>query len=98
MSYVDELAGEIRSSVTPELVPAGDTGPLFRMYAVLALAKGEGVGVEDVHDAWVAWMSGTDPHHRSLIPFSELSLDVQCADRPYVDAIRAVAREHGLGR
>ena len=97
MSYIDELAADIRGALPPDLIPSGDTSALFRIYAVLALAKGEDVELEDVHDAWAAWMSGHDPGHRSLIPFSQLSGEVQRSDVPYVDAIRAVARERGAG-
>ncbi len=96
MSYVDEVAAAIREAVPPELIPSGDTSVLFRMYAVLALAKGEDVVLEDVHDAWAAWMSGHDPDHRSLVPFTELPAEIQVADQPYLDGIRAVAREHDV--
>lgn len=94
MSYVDELADEIRRRVPPDLLPEGDTVPLFRIYAVLAMAKGETVELEDVHDAWAAWMSGQDPTNKSLKPLGELSAEVQRADEPYREAIRAVARDH----
>lgn len=92
MNYVDELAEAIRRLVAPDLVPKGDTAALFRTYAVLVMAKGEAVGIEDVHDAWAAWMSEQDPAHASLKPLHELSPDVQHADEPYWDAIQAVAR------
>ena len=92
MSYVDDLAEAIARRIPSDLTPGGDTATLFRLYAVLALAKGESVTLEDVHDAWAAWMSGQDPQHQSLKPFGELTADVQAADRPYLDAIRAVAR------
>jgi hypothetical protein len=96
LSYVDDLAAGIRDALPPELIPSGDTSMLFRMYAVLALAKGEDVVLEDVHDAWAAWMSGRDPDHRALVPFAELPAEVQFADQPYLDGIRAVARSHGV--
>lgn len=95
---MDEIASAIRGRIAPALVPDGETGSLFRIYAVLALAKGERVVLEDVHDAWAAWMSGQDPEHRSVKPLTELAPEVQEADRPYLDAIRAVARARGLGR
>jgi hypothetical protein len=98
LSYVDELAEAVRRAVPPGVLPDGDTSALFRLYAVLALAKGEGLELEDVHDAWAAWMSGRDPEHRSLKPLAELPVEVQRADEPYLEAIRAVARERGLGR
>jgi hypothetical protein len=98
LSYVDELADAIRRLIPPDLLPDGDTAPLFRMYAVLALAKGDDVVLEDVHDAWTAWMSGQDPAHQSLKPLSELPAEVQRADQPYLDAIQTVARERHIGR
>jgi hypothetical protein len=93
VSYVDDVAEAIRARVATGNLPDADTAPLFRLYAVLALARGEAVTLEDVHDAWAAWMSGRDPEHPSLRPFDELSDEVQRADVPYRDAIRAVARE-----
>jgi hypothetical protein len=98
LSYIEELARAIRHGVPPDLVPDGDTGSLFRIYAALALAKGERVVLEDVHDAWAAWMSGQDPGHPSLVPFAELPEQTQRSDAPYLDAIRAVARDRDLGR
>jgi hypothetical protein len=98
LSYVEELAEAIRGAVSPHLLPEGDTAALFRIYAVLALAKGERVVLEDVHDAWAAWMSEQDPNHQSLRPLQELPAEVQRADQPYLDAIRTVARDRGVGR
>ena len=66
---------------------------LYRLYAVLALTKGEAVTRRDVHDAWSAWTASFHPSHRSLKPFEELTPEVQELDQPYVDAIHAVARE-----
>jgi hypothetical protein len=97
LSYLDELAESIRGFIPPSLLPDGDLAMLFRIYAVLALAKGERVVLEDVHDAWTAWMSGQDPSHRSLRPLAELPPEVRRSDQPYLDAIRAVAREYDLG-
>jgi hypothetical protein len=97
LSYVDEVAEAIRTHVASDRLPDADTKALFRLYAVLAFAKGEAVTLEDVHDAWSAWMSGRDPDHASLKPFDELSPDVQASDEPYLAAIHAVARERGLG-
>jgi hypothetical protein len=98
LSYIDELAAAIQSAVPPQLVPDGDTSALFRTYAVLALAKGENVVLEDVHDAWAAWMADQDENHDSLKPMAELTPDIQEADRPYLDAIRVVSRARGIGR
>jgi nucleotide-binding universal stress UspA family protein len=97
LTYVDEIADAIRRAVPRALLPDGDTGALFRIYAVLAMAKGVGVELGDVHDAWSAWMSAQNPDHPSLKPLAELEADVRDADRPYLEAIRSVAREWRLG-
>ena len=88
MTYIDDIAAAIRSAVPPEAVPDANTEDLFRIYAVLALAKGRETVLADVHDAWSAWMSGLDPNHRSLKPLAELDRYVQAGDRPYPEAIR----------
>jgi hypothetical protein len=98
LTYIDALADAIRRHMPQDLVPDGDTAMLFRVYAVLALAKGERVVLEDVHDAWAAWMTGQNPRHPSLTPFSELPAEIRRSDQPYLDAIRAVARDRRLGR
>jgi hypothetical protein len=95
MSYLDDLGREIRAHVAPELLPSDDVDTLFRLYALLALAKGEAVTAEDVHNAWSAWMQDRDPDHDALRPFDELDGPTQAADEPYVEAIRAAARECG---
>jgi hypothetical protein len=95
MTYLDEVARAIREAVPPDLMPDGDTAPLFRIYAVLALARGAEVTTEDVHDAWVAWMLERDPGHPSLRPFDELDEDVRRMDEPFAQAIRAVAATRG---
>lgn len=91
MTYLDELATEIERQVPSELLPDEDTAPLFRLYALLVLAKGRAVNAIDVHNAWAAWMQERDPGHRSIKPFEELDAETQAADEPFVRAIREVA-------
>ncbi len=91
MTYLDELAAEIERQVPRELLPDEDTRPLFRLYALLALAKGPAVDVVDVHNAWAAWMQERHPDHHSIKPFEELDAQTQASDEPFVRAIRAVA-------
>lgn len=91
MTYLDELAGEIEREVPAELLPAENTKQLFRLYAVLLLAKGKEVTARDVHNAWAAWMQERSPRHRSIKPFSELDARTQASDEPFAQAIRSVA-------
>jgi len=91
VSYLDDLAVEIERQVPGDVLPNGETRSLFRLYALLALAKGRAVNVADVHHAWAAWMQERDPKHRSIKPFEALDAETQASDEPFVEAIRAVA-------
>lgn len=93
VNYLDGLGERIRAHVPPTDQPQEDTRALFRIYAVLLLAKGTQVTPADVHNAWAAWMLQTDPAHDAIVPFAELGSDVAGDDLPYVNAIRAVAEE-----
>ncbi len=91
MSYVAEIAAQLRREVPPDVLPDGDTELLFLIYAVLALTVGERATSEHVHDAWAAWMTNKDPAHESIKPFAELDLETRHEDEPFVEAIRKVA-------
>jgi hypothetical protein len=84
VNYLDALAHEIGF-----LAPCPED--LLRLYALLALTVGEDVTLENVHDAWSAWRAVSKPDHPSLVPFAELSPEVQALDAPYAEAIRQVA-------
>jgi hypothetical protein len=92
MTYLDRAAAEIRRHVAEELLPDGDLQLLFRLYAVLLLAKGAEVTTADVHNAWAAWMQQSDVDHQSLQPFKDLDPEMQAADEPFAEAIRAASR------
>ena len=91
MNYIDELAVEIAEDSDPDWGPVDL--PLYRIYALLALAKGHGTTAKDVHDAWATWRAGTMPEHRSLIPFDQLSSETQHLDDAFVDAIHRAASD-----
>ncbi len=55
------------------------------------LTGGEKVEARNVHDAWSAWMSQSNPRHDSIRPFEQLTVDVQAQDEPFAEAIRKVA-------
>lgn len=90
--YLDELGARIRAHVPKADLPDENTLGLFRIYAVLLLAKGTAVTAEDVHNAWAAWMAGLDADHEALVPYQELAADVASDDEPFAEAIRTVAR------
>ncbi|MGW5862080.1 DUF7701 domain-containing protein [Streptomyces sp. NPDC055239] len=95
MTYLDPLADLIRSCLPSDAEPPADSDDLFRIYAVLLLAKGEQVSNEDVHNAWSAWMQSADSAHKALVPFSDLDTETRALDAPYTEAIRAAARRRG---
>ncbi len=97
MTYLEELADQIRNAVSHDALPGEDTTDLFVMYAVLLLAKGDQVSREDVHNAWVAWKIARGRQHESMVPFAELPADTQAEDSPFVVAIRRVARNANIG-
>lgn len=71
----------------------GEDPALIRLYALLALAKGAGTTLADVHDAWSLWRMVTRPDHPSIVPFADLTPEVQEMDRPYMEAIHKIAKE-----
>jgi ferric-dicitrate binding protein FerR (iron transport regulator) len=101
MSYLDDLATRIYDQALAAGLLTGDLtafklDSLFRLYAVLALAKGEEVTPEDVHNAWAAWTQDDDENHSALRPFTELEAAKQALDLPYAEAIRSAVREPGV--
>ena len=90
MNYVSVIAGRLAAQMP------GCSPDLLRMYALLVLTTGTETTLENVHDAWSAWRDASRPDHPSLIPFGELTPDVQELDRKYADAIREVAARHAM--
>jgi hypothetical protein len=68
-------------------------GVLLDLYTLLVFTKGKDVTLKDVHDAWAIWKNNKMRDHRSLIPFDELTIEVQELDRSYADAIAETAIE-----
>jgi hypothetical protein len=96
MNYLQVIADEIKAHVSVESIPREDTDALFLIYASLLLAKGCAVTAKDVHDAWGAWMSRTNPTHESLQPYDQLSEATRKEDSPFLAAILNVARQRNL--
>lgn len=65
---------------------------LLEVYALLVLVVGEDCTNKHVHDAWAVWSNILDSKHRSLIPFEQLTKEVQDLDEPYRQAIIKVAK------
>jgi hypothetical protein len=89
-NYIDKIADAIEEIASTDR-------QLLRIYAVLTLAKGLNTTREDVHDAWSAWRIVDQPNHQFIVPFDDISSDVQELDEPYVAAIHEVARKLSHG-
>jgi hypothetical protein len=87
MTYIDDITAALKPMI-PET-----SDELLRMYALLALVKGEDCTLEDVHDAWAAYTIAKRPDHRSIVPFGELTPAVQAYDEPFLAGIHSVAAE-----
>jgi hypothetical protein len=69
-----------------------DYQDLQEVYALLVMTVGVNCKKKHVHDAWSVWQNRTQPNHRSLIPFEDLTKEVQELDEPYRLAIIKVAQ------
>ena len=69
-----------------------DYSDLLGVYAILVLVVGVNCTNKNIHDAWSVWQTRSDSKHRSLIPFSKLTKEVQELDSEYRDAVIMVAK------
>lgn len=92
MSYLRDVAATIRANLPAGTSMPNDGDSLFLLYAVLLRTKGESVTAGDVHEAWVAWMELRGEEHESMVPFDDLTKEVQAEDLPFAEAIADAAR------
>lgn len=85
MNYIQEIIEQLNAKL-PGLDPT-----LINFYALLVQVRPFNCSLENVHDAWAIWKNTTNPNHKSLIPFEDLSVEVQDLDHKYMVAIREVA-------
>lgn len=91
-NYIHEIAQRIRTKVHPnEAIVKDKMTDLYYAYAVLALAKGKAVTDEDIHNAWAAWSAEHNPKNESIVPFADLSPEIQAYDSKYAAAVHEVA-------
>lgn len=87
VTYIEDVQALLKK----ELPSLDDS--LLDLYILLVLTTGEDTTLEQVHDAWSVWQSRIKPNHRSIVPFAELTAEVQEMDRKYAEAIRSVSAE-----
>lgn len=86
MNYIQQARDILSKKIDVE-------SDLLDLYVLLVLTSGIDTELIDVHDAWAVWKNKTNQSHKSLIPFSELTPEVQALDEEYRDAIAATAAE-----
>lgn len=86
MTYIDEVYAAVKAEI-PDIDPL-----LLPLYALLAMCSHGYADMEEVHDAWAIWRHQTQPDHRSLVPFSELSDEVAMLDYIYMMKINRIAK------
>lgn len=87
LNYFDAVSAKLR-----EHLPDVDIR-FIRVYTLLILVKGEDTTMEDVHDAWSFVTTPQNPNHKSLIPFNNLTEEIQEYDRKYMEIIHKVSKE-----
>lgn len=85
-SYAHQMAARLADELP------GLDAELANLYLLLALTRGTETTLRDVHDAWSVWRMNTRPDHPSLIPFEDLSAEVQQLDAKYRDAIHRATK------
>ena len=83
MNYIEKIKKELQKEFNFSKEYIG----LLDYYALLVLVKGKNCTNEDVHDAWSIWQNRTNPKHKSLKPFNELTKKIQKLDTKYKDVI-----------
>lgn len=67
---------------------------LFSCYldlACVSASTGTQITNEEIHDAWSIWKNTVDKSHVSIIPYNQLSIEIQELDAPYTDAVNRAA-------
>lgn len=84
MNYIQRVKQELSKRIDVE-------NDLLDLYTLIVFLKGKEATLENIHDAWAIWRNNTKPDHKSIIPFKELTEEIQEMDREYTEAIQATA-------
>ncbi len=91
-TYIEEARDALVAASADGEYTTADEERLLDLYTLLVLVKGEEVTLEDVHDAWAVWRSRTRRDHPSIVPFDDLTKEIQDYDAPYAEAIKLAAK------
>ena len=99
INYVFELRKKLMNNMKKYGVAAINIEDMLYVdfYTLLVLTTGENTTLEDVHNAWACKTNRHYKLHPSLVPFNELSKEVQDKDIPYQQEIIETAKQIKLG-
>ena len=83
MNYIEEIKNKLQEHFNFNEEYIG----LLDVYTLLYFTHGINCRSIHVHDAWSVWQNNIDPTHRSLVPFEDLTREVQELDDQYRDVI-----------
>ena len=92
-TYVHKVAEKIRNTFRTDHFALSDTFiPFYTQLVLTTLSLDVKITEEMVHDAWSMSIYNSDPigYHSSIVPFSELTKEVQNLDKPYVKKLNEV--------
>ncbi len=89
MNYIQKVQYELDVELKME---GTEYEGLLETYALLVFTVGVNCTNEHIHDAWAIWQNKTEPDHRSLKPFNELTKEVQDLDEIYRQAVIKVSK------
>lgn len=92
-TYIHKVAEKIGSEFSTEYSSLSDIFvPFYTQLVLTALSLNFEITAEMVHDAWAVARYNKDGAdiHKSMIPFSNLSKEVQYLDNPYVEKLNEV--------
>lgn len=85
-NYIKNAKDVLREAFEENNLVVDDS--LLDLYTLLLLTKGLKTTNKDVHEAWAIYTNQINPRHKSLIPFEDLTKEVQNLDTPYTETIK----------
>lgn len=90
-TYIEQVRAALLAALGENEQAWDNDRPLLDLYTLLVLTRGMDCTCEDIHDAWAIARQRTRPEHPALVPFGELTPNVQAYDVLFRDAVHQAA-------
>ncbi len=80
MNYVEAIENLLDKELKMKGTKYDD---LLSLYSLLVMTVGKNCTQKNIHDAWSLWQNKQYKDHKSLLPFDELTKEVQDLDETY---------------